>query len=87
MASTKQSINPFHLLTGILGTIFTITACGYGLLMLRANHGPTSSDETHPLMRLMNSHGATILIVEVVLLAVVAMAAIMLDHYRGKRRL
>jgi hypothetical protein len=83
MSQRRQSINPFHFLTGLLGTIFTVTACGYGLLMVRANRGP-AADDTHPLMRLLNSHGATILVVEVGLLGLAAVAAILLDHYRGK---
>jgi len=88
VAKTK-SINPFYVLCVIVGVAFTLTACGYGLLMIRTNRGlPAAGDDVaapHPLLALLDRHGMTILVVEVVLLAVISIAAITLDHYRGKR--
>ncbi len=93
MARSKEPINPFYVVTAGIGVAFTITACGYGLFMLRANRATASqAPETfvaaqglHPLMNLLDQHGILILAVEVGLLAVASVAAIVLDHYRGKQ--
>ena len=89
MAKSKEPINWFYMLTAILGVAFTVTACGYGLLMLRTNRAASVTQpfdqQPHPLMNLLDQHGMAILAVEVGLLAVVSVAAIVLDHYRGKR--
>src|SRR4051812_42877677 len=89
VAKPKQPLNPFYVLSVIAGIAFTLTACGYGLLMIRANRGlpPTGDDAAapHPLLALLDRSGMMILSVEVAVLAVVSIAAIMLDHYRGKR--
>jgi hypothetical protein len=88
MAKPKEPINPFYLLCAVLGVAFTVTACAYGVLMVRANRGLNSAamdTPQHPLMSLLDRYGMIVLVVEVVLLAVTSIAAIMLDHYRGKR--
>lgn len=88
VAKSKEPINPFYVLTAVAGVAFTITACGYGLLMLRSNRAAQTSEPLatpHPLMNLLDQHGILILAIEVGLLAVASVAAIMLDHYRGKR--
>ena len=88
MPNTKQPINPFYVLCVISGVAFTVTACAYGLLMVRANRGMEVSmagAEEHPLLSFLNRWGMIILGVEVTVLAVVSVAAIALDHYRGKR--
>jgi hypothetical protein len=89
VAKPKEPINPFYVLCAIFGVAFTLTACAYGLLMIRANRGllPAGDDAAapHPLLGLLDRHGMMILGVEVAVLAVVSIAAISLDHYRGKR--
>ncbi len=88
MAKPKEPINPFYILSGIIGVAFTVTACGYGVLMLKANRGQTLADDSgavHPLLDLLDQHGLMILGVEVLLIGVVSVAAIVLDHFRGKR--
>jgi hypothetical protein len=88
MVSSKQPINPFYVLCVVAGVIFSVTACAYGLLMVRANRGLdllNRTPEEHPLMSFLNRWGMIILGVEVAVLAAVSVAAIMLDHYRGKR--
>ena len=88
MAKPKEPINPFYILSGVLGVAFTVTACAYFVLMLRTNRGEFGwGDEEgeHPLLRLLDQHGLLILLVEVLLIGVVSVAAIVLDHYRGKR--
>lgn len=88
MAKSKEPINPFYVLSGVLGVAFTVTACAYGVLMLQSNRGllqPDSAEPQHPLLSLLDGHGMTILTVEVALLGIASVAAIVLDHFRGKR--
>lgn len=88
MVRSKEPINPFYLLCAVIGVAFTVTACAYGVFMLRAIQGVKLADgaeSAHPLMNLLDHHGMIILGVEVALLAAASLAAILLDHYRGKR--
>jgi hypothetical protein len=88
MAKPKEPINPFYVLSAIVGVAFTLTACAYLILMWRSNEGKSLvSDEgrVHPLMNLLDKHGLAILIVQVLLIGVTSVAAIVLDHFRGKR--
>ncbi len=84
---SKEPINPFYVLAGICGVAFTITACAYGMLMLRSNRAAEFAPAgEHGLMNLLDRHGAAILSGEVALLAIFSIAAIGLDHYRGKKQ-
>jgi hypothetical protein len=88
MSNPKQPINPFYVLCVVAGVAFTVTACAYGLLMVRANRGldlSSAMPEEHPLMSFLNRYGMIILGGEVAMLVAVSVAAITLDHYRGKR--
>jgi hypothetical protein len=88
MPNPKEPINPFYVLSGIVGVAFTVTACAYGLIMVRANRGQSLVEEgcqVHPLLNLLDQHGLVILGVEVLLIGIVSIAAIVLDHFRGKR--
>jgi hypothetical protein len=88
MSNRKSPINPFYVLCVVAGMLFTVTACAYGVLMVRANRGLDLSQDglaEHPLMSFLNRYGMIILGLEVAILAAVSVAAIMLDHTRGKR--
>ena len=88
MSSRKEPLNPFYFLSVVAGVAFTVTACAYGLLILRTNRGlylPDADSVAHPLMNLLDQHGLAILGVEVAVLAAVTITAIVLDHFRGKR--
>ena len=85
----KEPFNPFYFLSVVAGVAFTITACAYGLLILRTNRGlyvPDADRAEHPLMNLLDQHGLAVLGAEVAVLAAVTIAAIALDHFRGKRQ-
>ncbi len=86
----SQRFNPFYLLAMLFGIAFTITACAYGLMMLRSIRAEGLPQEGHPgygLMELLRQHGTAILGVELVGLAVFTLAAIYLDHHRGRREI
>jgi hypothetical protein len=84
----RLQFNPFYLLAMLFGVAFTVTACAYGLMMLRANRAEGLPQEGQPgfgLLDLLSRHGTAILVAELLGLAVFSVAAIYLDHYRGRR--
>jgi hypothetical protein len=92
VARQEQPFNPFYAALVVVGVAFTITACAYALLMVRAAQ-PVSSDsadfastaEETGLMKLLDTRGMEILGVEVLLLALATVGAIGLDQYRSSR--
>jgi len=85
--SERKSANPFYVILTVVGVVFVITACVYGVVGLR-DLGPQPSQATedprgpHPLIALMNAHGIKILGVEIAVLAVATIGAIWLDAVR-----
>ncbi len=89
MSKLKTNFNPFYLLAMIVGIGFTITACAYGLMMVRAIHSeglPQRGEAGFDLMDLLNKRGTLILCVELGALAVASVAAIYLDHAARQAR-
>ena len=92
VARQKHPFNPFYAVLIVVGVAFTITACAYALLMVRATQ-PVSSDSADfssslgesGLMKLLDKRGMEILGVEVLLLALATVGAIGLDQYRDRR--
>lgn len=92
MSKRKQPFNPFYAALLIVGVAFTVTACAYALMMVRATR-PVSSDSTESvslvgetgLMKLLDERGMEILGAEVFLLALATVGAIGLDQYRSGR--
>lgn len=92
MAKSKGPFNPFYAMLVIAGVAFTITACAYALLMVRATRpdsavaaGSNPVEEEGALMRLLDEHGMEIMGVEVLILAMATVGAIGLDQWRGSR--
>jgi hypothetical protein len=88
MAKSKQPFNLFYFLAMMFGIAFTITACAFGLMMLksiRPDGLPRPGQPGSGLMDLLSQHGVAILAVEVSGLAILSLAAIWLDHVRGRR--
>ena len=84
----SQRFNPFYVLAMLFGIAFTITACTYGLMMLRAIRAEGLPQEGQPgygLLDLLSQHGTAILATELAGLAVFTLASITLDHFRGRR--
>jgi hypothetical protein len=88
MAKSKQTFNPFYFLAMLFGIAFTITACAYGVMMLKSIRPeglPRPGQPGSGLMDLLSQHGIAILAVELAGLAIFSIAAIWLDHVRGRR--
>jgi hypothetical protein len=79
--------NPFYIVLGIVGFLFTITAVSYCLAVLRVVQptGATAASMSHPLQTLMDRHGAGILAAELLVLAVATVGAVWMDHVEGEK--
>jgi hypothetical protein len=78
--------NPFYVILGVVGFVFTITAMSYCLSVLRGVRPETAADRgSHPIEKLMDRHGTAILAAELAVLAVATVGAIAIDHVEGER--
>ncbi len=72
----------------LFGLAFTLTACAFGVLMVRANRDvapPKPGESGYVLTDLLDRHGMAILAGELIGLAVFSVGAIRIDHVRGRR--
>lgn len=80
--------NPFYVVLGVVGFLFTITATSYCLAVLRvvrpAPRGAVTAT-VHPLHSLMDRHGSGILAAELLVLGLATVGAVWLDHVEGER--
>lgn len=77
--------NLFYPLLGIVGFLFTITAASYCVSVLRGIRPEPVAREPHALQWLMDRHGTSILVGELVVLAIATVGAVGLDHVEGER--
>jgi len=82
----RPARNPFYVILGAVGFLFTITAAAYCVSVLRGIRPETArSGGGHALERLMDDHGTTLLVAEIAVLAVATVGAIWVDHAEGER--
>jgi len=83
--SSKTASNPFYVSLLVVGGVFAITACAYGVMTVRGLD-PRLADE-QGLMGLMNRHGLAMMVVQLVVLGLLTVAAIGTDGYwEGEQR-
>jgi hypothetical protein len=81
--SQRQAFNPFYAAALPAGIVFAVTACSY---MVMAYRGLNPHHAAGPgLVGLMDRHGLTILGGELLVLAVLTVAAITTDAYWTRR--
>lgn len=78
-----KATNPFYALLLVVGVAFAISACAYGVMTVRGLD-PQRADEGG-LVGLMDQHGLSILVVELVLLGILTALAIGTDEYWTRR--
>jgi len=78
----EKRVNPFYIALLPVGVAFALTACAYGVMTVRGLNRHLADEPG--LMQLMTQHGLTILVVELVLLAMLTVAAIGTDDYWTK---
>lgn len=82
----RRRRNPFYVLLGIVGVVFTLTAVSSCLTVLRGVRPETAAGRgTHPLDRLLDRHGTALLAAELVVLAIATVGAVAVDHADGER--
>ncbi|NBP88002.1 MAG: hypothetical protein EBU59_05735 [Planctomycetia bacterium] len=82
----RQPTNPFYIVLGVVGFLFTITAASYCLSVLRGIRPETASAQrAHPLEELMDRHGTSLLVGQLVVLAIATVGAVAVDHVAGER--
>ena len=87
MNKLTKMINPFYALVVIVGVLFTIAACAYGVMTIReldphaVGAAELHREGGHPLMRFIDQHGLTIMVVQLALLAVATLSAMLTDEY------
>ena len=78
--------NPFYVVLGVVGFLFTVTATSYCLSVLRGVRPETATAATpHPLERLMDRHGTALLAGELAILAIATFGAVAVDPFAGER--
>jgi hypothetical protein len=79
----RKPVNPFYLALVPVGVIFAITACAYLVMSMRVLD-PRRAEDT-ALIGLLERHGTTILVIELVVLGVLTFAAITSDDFWMRR--
>lgn len=86
MATDKKKGNPIYSLVVIAGLAFTLTACAYGVLMVRSmNRQSSATVADSPLLSFLDRHGFKLLMGELAVLGVSTVAAMASDDYWSKR--
>lgn len=83
----KKPVNPFYVLLVIVGVIFGLTACAYGVMTVKMSTAAGIAQSAgSPVVQFLSDHGLTLLLVEIAVLAVTTFAAIGTDSYWTKDR-
>lgn len=83
---TRPPRNPFYVILGVVGFVFTITAAAYCVTVLRGIRPETSGTQgDHPMERLFDQYGTMMLTGEIIVLAIATVGAIGLDHVAGEK--
>lgn len=85
MAKTVRGTNPFYAIVVIVGIVFSITACAYGVMAFRAMRGQDESASSSAMLEFLDRHGEKLLIGEVLLLGLATFGAIKTDGYWQSR--
>ena len=91
VANSKQPSNPFYALLVIVGVAFSITACAYGVMVLKTTRVAVNGQEAissqsgNDLMLWMDQNGMTAMGVELAILGLATVGAIWLDSHRAAR--
>ena len=86
VSKSKEPFNPFYAVLIVVGTVFAITACAYGMMaVVKLEPAGDGVSPTGGLIGFMDRHGVTVMMVELGLLAVATFAAIGTDDYWTRR--
>ncbi|MGE0609746.1 MAG: hypothetical protein AB7O62_21830 [Pirellulales bacterium] len=79
--------NPFYVLLVIVGIAFSMTACAYGVMAVRAVKAGTAVEVSpdNRLIQFLDQHGAKLMAGEIAALAVATVAAMVSDGWWARR--
>jgi flagellar basal body-associated protein FliL len=85
----RKRTNPFNVALGVVGILFTITAMSYCVFVLRGVQSAAGNAAAPPAAfeQLMDGYGTTILVVQLIALAVATVGAVAFDDAEGRREL
>jgi hypothetical protein len=83
VSKPQTATNPFYMVLVIAGILFVITACAYFTMAVREAGGVMTP--SNGLMAIVSRHGMTVLIAELVLLAIATFGAIATDEHWSRR--
>lgn len=81
----KASRNPFYIVLGVVGFVFTITAASSCLTVLRGVRRETAGAAKTGLETFMDRHGTALMAGQLAVLALATVGAVALDEYRGRK--
>ena len=82
----KSPSNPFYILLVIVGIVFAVTACAYGVMTIKLSTAAGASASSGEwLVDFLNRYGMWLLLGELAVLAVLTFAAIGTDDYWTRR--
>lgn len=83
----RKRTNPFNVVLGIVGILFTITAMSYCVFVLRGVQAAGGNAAAPPAAfeRLMDDYGTSILVVQLAVLAIATVGAVAFDDAEGRR--
>jgi len=79
----KQPVNPFYSALVVVGVLFAITACAYGVMTVRGLE-PRNADEGG-LIGFLDAYGVWVMLAELLVLGILTVAAIGTDEYWTRR--
>jgi hypothetical protein len=83
----KKAVNPLYPVVVLSGIAFTLTACAYGILMVRTQNPRTAGTVgDSPLLLFLDKHGFLLLMAELAVLTLASVAAMATDDYWTARR-
>lgn len=84
MAERKSS-NPFYGLLVVVGVVFTVTACAYGVMTVRGLKPDETEATPSGLMTFLDRHGMPLLMGELGVLALTTFLAMATDDFWSRR--
>lgn len=77
----QQLKNPFYVLLMVVGVVFTITMCAYCVMTLSLARPSDAEAPPSPMIDFLARHGLTLVVGELIVLALLTVLAIATDEY------
>ncbi len=88
MSGNSKVVNPFYIILVVTGILFTVTAIGFGIVVVRDVRQLSPIGDPHAgssLLAWLDAHGVLVMTVQLVILALCTVAAIGTDDFWTRR--